>query len=482
MSNYELEHKLEHVYTLRNLATLVREPVNLKNYQKMLDTQQRKIHELMVAAYEIPFYRARFEQSGTTPDDYHNAQDLYKFPLLTKDELREWMDHEAQSDPEKYKYWHVSPTSGSTGKPLRVLVSPKENAWATANWLRVLSLPGFNPFTGKTMCRPNSLHGPVKPTDSPVQKLGILRRHYMSDTIKMRVDTQTLIDEINAYEPGYLYNHKNVLVRIAKYVKENNVYLWKPDFYTPFGEMMDEPSRQLLTEVFGPGLVDAYGMSEVGSCAVRIPSKRYYQINSDTHVVNIYSRDLKEPAMKGPAVITPLWKTELPIINYISGDSMDTYFRKGLRFARAVQGRSNDIIHHRDGSVTEWGNVSGILNWVPEVVQYRMIQENYDDLTLLMVRNPDVPEEKQPEIEAFLTEKFDAMFKDSFNYIYKWVDEIPADPSGKLRLLISRLEPEQKKEDVDAAEIDTAEAAPAEAAPAEGAAPAEAAAAEHAEA
>ena len=461
MNNYELDHKLEHIYSLAAYAAVEKKPVSTKNCRRILEKQKKGVHELMKAAYEIPFYRERFEKSGTTPDDYHCAEDLYKFPLLTKDELRDWMDEEAAKDPEKYKYWHVSPTSGSTGRPLRVLISPKEYAYVTANWLRTMGYGGFNPFTGKTMSRPNSLHGPVKEYDSSVQKFGILRRKYMSDTIKQRVDTQTLVDEINAYKPDYLYNHKNLLMRIAKYVKENDLYLHKPAFYTPFGEMLDDPSRALLTDVFGPGLIDAYGMGETGSCVVRIPGKKYYQVNSDLFVVNVYNQDLTGPALKGMMVITPLYKTELPLINYTSYDQADSYMKKGLRFMRGIQGRMNDVIHHRDGSVTEWGNISGIVNYIPEIISYRLVQETYEDLTLMMVRNPDTPVEKQEEIEKVLDEKLKAMFRDpSIRITYEWLDEIPVDPNGKLRVIISKVkpgaigEPEHAGEDVGSAQIE----------------------------
>lgn len=129
MRNYDLDRRLEQLYALKAYAQVERKPVNTKNCDRILRTQNRRVHELMKAAYEIPFYRARFEQTGTTPDDYHCAEDLYKFPLLTKDQLRDWMDEEAEKYPEKYKNWHVSPTSGSTGRPLRVLISPMENGW-----------------------------------------------------------------------------------------------------------------------------------------------------------------------------------------------------------------------------------------------------------------------------------------------------------------------------------------------------------------
>ena len=453
MRNYKLDHKLENLYALRAYAQVEKKPVSLKNCDRILRAQNTRLHALMEAAWEIPFYRARFVRSGTTPDDYNCAEDLYRFPLLTKDELRDWMDEEAASDPEKYAYWHVSPTSGSTGRPLRVLFSPMENAWIIANWLRTMGYGGFDPFRGKTMSRPNSLHGPVKEEDSIVQRIGILRRKYMSDTIKERVDTQTLVNEINAYEPDYLYNHKNLLMRIAKYVKENDVYLWKPSFYTPFGEMLDDASISLLNEVFGPGLIDAYGMGETGSCLVRIPGKKYFQVNSDLFVVNAYNEDLTGPALKGMAVITPLFKTELPLINYTSYDLIDSYMRRGLRFARGIQGRMNDVIHHRDGSVTEWGNISGIVNYIPEIISYRIVQEDYENLTMMMVRNPDIPKEREPEVEKDLDAKLMKMFKDpSFRIRYEWLEEIPVDPNGKLRVIVSKVQPGAIGEPVHAGE------------------------------
>ena len=453
MRNYELDHKLEHLYALQAYAQIEKKPVSVHNCDRILKAQNRRVHALMKAAWEIPFYRERFVKSGTTPDDFHCAEDLYKFPLLSKDELRDWMDEEAQRDPEKYKYWHVSPTSGSTGRPLRVLFSPMENGWIIANWLRTMGYGGFNPFTGKTMSRPNSLHGPVKEEDSIIQRMGILRRKYMSDTILERVDTQTLVDEINAYEPDYLYNHKNLLMRIAKYVKENDIYLWKPSFYTPFGEMLDEASISLLTEIFGPGLIDAYGMGETGSCVIRVPGKKYFQVNSDLFVVNVYNEDLSGPALRGMAVITPLFKTELPLINYTSYDQLDSYMRRGLRFAKGIQGRMNDVIHHRDGSVTEWGNISGIVNYIPEIISYRIVQEDYENLTMMMVRNPDTPKEQEPAIVQDLDEKLMAMFRDpAFSIRYEWLDEIPVDPNGKLRVIISKVQPGAIGEPVHAGE------------------------------
>ena len=443
MPSHKSVAKFENAYIMKYYLTLERKPVNEKSAARIKAKRDKRVHELMKKAFKHQFYQQRFKESGTTPDDFRCAEDLYKFPVLTKDELRNWMDEEAKLHGEKYQDWHVSPTSGSTGKPLRMLLSPREHAMWTANWLRAMSLGGFNPFTGKTQSRPNSLHARVDAAkgDSPIQKLGILRHNYMSDTIWEKVDTQTLVDEINAYEPDYLYNHKNVLVRIAKYVKENDLYIWQPKFYSPVSEMLDEPSRSLLRDVFGPGLVNAYGMAETGTCVVRLPGDDFYNVLNDSHVVNTYNNTLTGPSDKGMAVITPLFKTDLPLINYASLDYMERFERNGLPYISKIQGRMNDAIRHSDGTTTEWANISVVMNYTSEVVCYRLIQESYTYVRLLLVRNPDVDKSAEPEIAKRVHDDLKSIFKDeNMTLALEWVDDIPADPNGKLRVIIGKLD------------------------------------------
>ena len=439
MPNYKLERKLEHLYAFQIYNKLVKTPSDASNADEIRAIQEQNIQRIMRIAYDIPFYRERFEKTNTTPDDYQHAEDLYKFPVLTKDDLRTWMDEELEQNPEKYEYWHVAPTSGSTGRPLRVLRSPREAAFSVANWLRTMAVGGYDPFKGKTQSRPNSLHvAEVPERDSFVQRLGILRHNYLSDTIRHRVDTQELVDQINAYEPDYLYNHTNVLVRIAKYVKDNDLYIWQPKFYSPVSEMLTEPSEKLLKEVFGPGLVNSYGLSETDSCLVRIPGRDFFQVLHDTYVINTYADDLATPDLNGMGVITPLAKRDLPIINYASYDYMESYIECGLRYVTKLQGRMNDVIYHADGSITEWANVSVIMNFISEVVAYRLIQEVPGHVHLMLVRHPDLPVEQQPAIEEKISTGIaDILRDDTMKITFEWVEDIPADANGKLRVIVS---------------------------------------------
>ena len=150
---------------------------------------ERRLKKLMEAAYEIPFYRKRFDQAGLKPSD------------LTKDDLRNWMDEE--EGKEEYKYYFCDNTSGSSGTPTRVYYSPMEKAWNMANWIRVLMRAGYNPFTGITAGRLFRLTVPETKT-SILQKFGLLRRVF----INQYAPEPDVIKQINDVKPDLLYMNK----------------------------------------------------------------------------------------------------------------------------------------------------------------------------------------------------------------------------------------------------------------------------------
>ena len=165
-----IQKKLKNVYTVWYLLTLKRTFEG--DPKKIKADQNRKIHKLMKRAYRIPVYREKFEASGTTPDDYHSAEDLVKFPTLTKPELRLWMQNEWDSlTPEQQEDTNILSTSGSSGTPLKMLYTQKEQACSDANWARALAAAGYRPLRGKMYSFSTSHKGPrKKDRDSIIQK------------------------------------------------------------------------------------------------------------------------------------------------------------------------------------------------------------------------------------------------------------------------------------------------------------------------
>ena len=70
-----------------------------KYYQPEIETASREQilawqNERLVAQVRhvwdnVPYYRAKMEAKGVTPDDIQSVADLHKLPFLSKDDLRE---------------------------------------------------------------------------------------------------------------------------------------------------------------------------------------------------------------------------------------------------------------------------------------------------------------------------------------------------------------------------------------------------------
>ena len=438
MANAFVRKEWKNVLTYFALKEFVKElpetPEAKKNVKKL---QDKHVHQLMKRAYEIPFYRERFDRCGLTPDDFHSAEDMYKFPIMTRADLRSWMDQVYREHPEQRKNWEIFKTSGSSGIPLRFMVSYEDHARVNANWIRVTMMGGHKPYTEK-MLTFLTTHSDVDPKkgDSFVQKLGFLRRRIVPEHLYVGEGMRDLIELVNDYEPDMLCFRKNVLLRMASYAKQHDMQIFQPKVYTPVSEMVDDLTRKIFLETYGPGLLDAYGCNEIGSMAVMTPHHDDFYVLSDSHVVNIVDDD-GNPADNGKVIATTLYKRDFPIINYEVGDRAETEVRDGLRYITRIMGRTNDMVEHANGTQTSAIEIMKMPNGITGILQFRYIQEDYDHIRILLVKDPAEDTATKEEIEAFYHKKFVELFGyEEFKLTFEWLDEIPPDENGKMRCFI----------------------------------------------
>ena len=429
--NAKNQKKLMNVYLFLDQFKM---KTNIRDYiTQGVKLQERRLHRLMKRAYEIPFYRERFDAAGVRPEDIRTGDDLAKLPVLTKDELREWMAGEVGKA--QYQDWIVDTTSGSTGKPLSIMMSPREKAYMKANWFRVMRVCGYNPFTGKTMSRINAHDENAGGRDTLLQRFGILRRAYLDQY----APEEEMIEQINKYKPDFLYLNKSELMRVVLYSKRTGTPVYHPKFYDPISEKVSENDRKLFIEVLGPGIVDAYGSAETGSCLLRLPGKKNYIIHYDSFVVNILD-DYGNLADEGRLIITPLYKTDLPLINYQIGDSAVSKTKNGFRYVTDIKGRMNDYFYYENGEVTSFFEVTPVIAHCSDILQIRFIEETYDLIHVQIVRDENAKMSRE-EIEEYVSVNLNKIFKKPFNFEFEWLDAIPPDPNGKLRMIVSKVKP-----------------------------------------
>jgi len=98
-----------------------------------------------------PFYREKFDEAGVGPDDLRSLADLARFPVVTKEELR---DEQAAHPPfggfvvaPEEDWAETHPSSGTTGRPANTIWSHgdvrAEHVWVDPDSREVLALTGF---------------------------------------------------------------------------------------------------------------------------------------------------------------------------------------------------------------------------------------------------------------------------------------------------------------------------------------------------
>lgn len=434
--SFSLAKKLTNVSTLYYLLILDKKFSD--NRKKVKQKQNKNVYKLMKRAYEIPFYRKRFEEHHLTPDDFHSSEDLAKFPVLTKAELRSWMKELYDTHPETRDFWDATSTSGSTGVPLTLYQSQREHACTNANWIRILMTFGYNPVFGKMLSFESSYRKEKKQRDSILQRFGILQRRKLSETRCTEEGMPDVIRELNEYHPDLICLRKNCIVRIALYAQEHGLTVKQPKWYIPVSEMVDEMTRATLEKTFGTGLVDAYGSDETGSCIIKRPGRDYYDICNDTHVINIYD-EKNQLADDGRVIITPLFKTDFPLINYDIGDAASSYVKDGIRYVTKIHGRLNDMVKHESGEETSVLELRKISNGITGIAQFRFVQESYHELRVELVRDPVDTTYTNRQIEDFFLQKLHDIYGDEFRIQIDWLDVIPPDPNGKLRCFVCQV-------------------------------------------
>lgn len=427
--NVALERKLLYALLLLDYTQLVKH--RDANPTIVRRRQQKRLQNLMKRAYEIPFYRERFEAVGMRPEDFTREEDLLKFPLLYKDEFKAWMREEIGKP--QYEGFFIDNTSGSSGTPTRVLYSPREKAWNMANWMRVLAMSGKDPFRSVTASRRN-VHAMDVSQQNIIQRMGILRRV----AINQFADEPSVIQQINNARPDFLYMNKSELMRLAIYAETHGLSVWQPSFFIPTGEKIDAGSTEILCKTFGKGLIDSFGTTEVGACLTKYPGSEEYFINRDVFSVLVVDEH-GDAANFGNLVITPLYKTDVPLINYVVGDLAATHHNAvGDLVIDSIEGRDCDFVRHADGSITTFGMLSQVFSSMDALAQYRIIQNSLDSLDIQLVEAPGNTLSPE-EIERHLDEALARVFVSPITVRYEWLPVIQPDQNGKLRLIVSHL-------------------------------------------
>ena len=76
---------------------------------------ERLVKQVRHVYDNVPYYRAKMDEKGVTPDDIHGIEDLHKLPFVSKADLRECYPYGLLAKPLS-ECVRIHSTSGTTGR------------------------------------------------------------------------------------------------------------------------------------------------------------------------------------------------------------------------------------------------------------------------------------------------------------------------------------------------------------------------------
>jgi len=389
------------------------------------------------AGRSIPYYRDLFREAGYVPDPQASGpQDLLRLPVTTKADIKKHGLEMMRPEGSDFRTCHKVRTSGSTGIPLEILRSPSERAEQVALWLRTLRVNGYTP-----RLRVLALSAPSRSGEgqSLIQRVGLFRRqiaHYL-------LPPEESVDILWDYRPHVLYGNRQQIDLIALELARRGLVCDFLKMVVAGGAVVRKNTRLFYRKQLGCDLVENYGCEEAGVVAHDTPGRDGLHLCEEMTITEFLDEDdnpVPEGTM-GRVVITTLNRFVQPFIRYDLGDRA-TYRivtdARGHRWKRitAIHGRECDYIVMPNGSRRVYYEFYDICGEFPGLVQCRVIQKTLRDFRVEVVGDEGYVESIRAPMLAALKKPFPS----DLHFSIVRVDQIPTDPSGKIRMFVTELE------------------------------------------
>ncbi|MBI5410261.1 MAG: phenylacetate--CoA ligase family protein [Nitrospirae bacterium] len=421
---------------LRSLFLLRELQSNLKLKRDELERiQLGKLKALLRHAYEnVRYYRGLLDSAGIKPDDVQTLSDLRLIPVTEKAALRKLDLQEKTAGNIDVKACVKVFTSGSTGMPTHIYFTRYDHLMIDMVYLRSFLVNGLR-FRDKRafILDPHSF----ETKKCWYHRLGLAAY----ENISCFTDAGEQLERLRRIQPDFIHGYPSSLALIARLMLEKGTKDVRPRLVSTSAELLHQKQRETINAAFGISLYDRYAARECGNIAWECDRHDGYHINIDTSVVEIIRDD--KPAgygEPGDVIVTNLHSYAMPFIRYKIGDIgalSDRTCPCGVEtpLMRTVEGRDEDFIILKDGRLISPMMVTGTLDYVPGIRQFRVVQESMDVVTALLAKGDGFAPETVDKAKESLRE----IFGSGIEIRCSAVEELPGENNGKVRAVLSKV-------------------------------------------
>lgn len=394
--------------------------------EQLVDYQTSKCRELLEFAYEnSKYYKNLFDKNNIRPQDFNGIEDLKKFPILEKCELKKYKDDiQIKRGFDKLFY---SETSGSSGEPLIFYRDAKWDAGHRAAIFRGYSWHGVNYWDRNGYFWGYNLENNQK---NKVKILDLLQNRFRVFSYEDK--------ELNKFirkmkKAKYIEGYSSMIYQVSKIINssENKQYKFKKlKMIKGTSEKIFENYKVEAKKAFGLPIISEYGAAEAGIIAFECPCGN----------MHIAMENVIVESKNGEAIITNLLSKSFPIIRYKLGDyielDMETKCECNMEhgIVKSVLGRVGSVIYGKKNIYPTLTLYYIFKNLAAQdiVINYQAIQNTKETLDIYIEK--ELTDKERDKLKKEIIK----YFKDDVECEVHEKSEIKRD-KGKLKDFISKV-------------------------------------------
>ena len=284
----------------------------LKNHQwntveENREIQRKKLYKLIkYADQNIPYYKKMIKEHNIQFSEDTIFDDIKKFPLLTKDSIRNHFDG-------LYKFrdstYYTNSSGGSTGEPVKLYQDKYYLEWVIAT--KILFAEWAGRRIGDPMVRISaSLSDALRGGQN---FKGYLRQKFYGVTVlnSNRITDKSMhefVQKINHIKPGFILTYTSSIDTLACFIQKNNISIHSPRAIMTTASVLHPEIQKKIEKVFRAIVFNRYGSREVGDIACNCEKSSGLHLIPDIHYLEVVDNKGKEVALgkTGNIIITLL--------------------------------------------------------------------------------------------------------------------------------------------------------------------------------
>jgi len=399
--------------------------------------QNSKVVETVRHAYQtVPFYRRWYDEHGVNIDAITSTSDLPKLPVLTKSLVRE--HQEAMVSTRVNRKWLIKGlTSGTTGTPLTVYLTADGLAFQWAVWWRHKARFGLTPGDR------HLTFGARVPIDQTQSRPPYWRKDYFNHRVYLstyHISKRTLRD-IVAYLNGehfvFYTGYPSAMFALTSLMEDAGLELTSPPRCVVTGSDALLPKYEAaVRRVFRAPVTEQYGMGEFAGNMAKCPEGLFH-VDFECGLVETLPTEAFD---RRRLILTGWGNPAMPFIRYEIGDygrpsAGDCPCGRQSDGFASIDGRLEDFVIMPDGR--KLIGMNQVFEYAKNAKEIQLYQPSANAVEFRVVPAEGFGKSDKDS----LLREFQRRAGGEMEVTFRLVDALERSASGKLKAVISEVEP-----------------------------------------